>query len=322
MKAGKYAYLKEFTVKTDEKPVVLIVDDDGAWRESTRTFFQCHGFPRNDSASNLDTAMRAFHDHPNDQMIGFVDIQMRESPTAGLDVLQYGHEFVPNRAALYVVTGNPWNLQLENEVIRRGGLELLVKDPDNIFERMLIRVKHPNVLIQVSSSWRDPLTKLKILPTFQEDVLVEMTEMKDRKRWDTLHLIALDMRKFKEINDTYGHLVGDRCLKRVADVIRSQVRPKDHPCRRSGDEFLVCMAGVSRAQAIKTARAIQQAVADNPIEGREGLLIPLAIDWGLAELHRRHISYPLEALFTELMDTADERMYKNKQAAKEGRSRK
>lgn len=305
---------------SDEKPVVLIVDDDADWRESTRTFFQLHGFPRNDSASNLDTAMRIFHEHPNDSMVGFVDMNMQHGATGGLDIIQYGHEFVPHRAALYAVTGNPWNLALETEVLRRGGLELLIKDPDFIFDRMLLRAQNPNVLAQVSHSWRDPLTKLKIFPVFQEDVLLEMTDMKDRKRWDALHLIALDMRNFKEINDTYGHLVGDRCLERVADIIKSQVRPRDHPCRRSGDEFLVCMAGVTRVKAIQTAAAIQQAVANNRFESRGGIQIPLAIDWGLAELQREHIGNSLETVLFELMKTADEHMYASKRAAKEGRN--
>lgn len=296
------------------KPVVLLVDDDKGMRDAARTFFEVHKYRAN-SASNLSSALNVFHQYPNDLMVGFVDIHMHAS-TTGLDIIQYGHEVVPHRVVLYGWTGN-WTLETERRVFAAGGHGLLEKN-DYVFERMKIRTRYPNALALVEKSSKDPLTGLKNLATFQEDVLLEMMEMKDRKKWETLHLIALDMKSFKAINDSYGHLVGDRCLKRVADIIRSHVRRRDHPCRRSGDEFLVCMVGVTRKQAIKTAGAIKRAVAETVIEGREGVSIPLSVDWGLAELQRQHVSYPLEPVLTEFMGTADERLYASKRAAQQG----
>jgi diguanylate cyclase (GGDEF)-like protein len=298
------------------KPVVLVADDDRGMRDSTRTFFEVNKY-RADSASNLASSLNVFHHYPNDLMVGYVDIHMHGS-TDGLDIIQYGHEVVPHRVVLYGITGM-WTTELERKVFAGGGHGLLPKD-ENIYERMMIRAEYPNALGLVEKSTKDPLTKLKNFSTFQEDVLLEMIDMKERSKWDTLHLMVFDLRSFKEINDTYGHLVGDRCLKHVAGIIKSHVRRKDYPCRYGGDEFLICMAGITRSKAIETARAIQQAVADSPIEGREGILIPLAIDWGLAELHRQQIGFHLESLFSELINEADKRMYDSKNAAKEGRS--
>lgn len=297
------------------RPVVLLVDDDEEIRNVARGFFRESKY-RIDSAWSLDTALNVFHQYPNDLMVGFVDIHMGES-TAGLDIIRYGHEYLPHRAVLYGWTGH-WTLEMEERVFVAGGHDLLVKD-EHIFERMEIRTQYPNALALVEKTSKDPLTNLKSLPAFQDDVLLEMTEMKERKRWEALHVVVMDMANFKYINDNYGHLVGDRCLKEVADVIRSHVRRRDYPCRMYGDEFAICMAGVSRRRAMKTAREIQAAVAGLRVEVRKGIEIPLYLDWGLAELRRMHISYPFEPLFIELVRAADKRMYAAKQARKEGK---
>lgn len=295
-------------------PVVLLVDDDQSIRDAARTFLERQH--KVDSAWNLDTALNVFHHHPNNLMVGFVDIHMQGS-TDGLDIIQYGKEYMPHRAVLYGWTGN-WTLETERKVFAAGGHGLLAKN-EYVFERMEMRAQYPNALELVKRGSEDPLTTLLNRRAFEEEVLLDMNDMKERKRAQVLHLIAVDLDKFKAINDTYGHLVGDRCLKRVADVIKSHVRRRDHPCRYGGDEFLVCMVGVSREVAIKTARAIQTAVAKSPVEGREGILIPLSLSWGLAELHREHISYPLTARFAELKKTADDSLYDSKRAKEEGR---
>ena len=57
----------------------------------------------------------------------------------------------------------------------------------------------------------------------------------------TTALMIIDADKFKEINDTYGHDVGDKVLKRVADTLKSHFRSDDYVCRIGGDEFVVLM---------------------------------------------------------------------------------
>ena len=54
-------------------------------------------------------------------------------------------------------------------------------------------------------------------------------------------LLLIDVDRFKQINDTYGHAVGDRVLKRVAEILRSSFRSVDIICRFGGDEFVVIM---------------------------------------------------------------------------------
>ena len=62
-------------------------------------------------------------------------------------------------------------------------------------------------------------------------------------------LLVMDLDSFKDINDTYGHHVGDRALREVAAVLRAAIRPYDICVRYAGDEFIAVLSGCGRAEA-------------------------------------------------------------------------
>ncbi len=59
-------------------------------------------------------------------------------------------------------------------------------------------------------------------------------------------VVFIDVNRFKQINDIYGHLVGDQVLIEIADKLKSHVREKDLVCRLAGDEFTLILAGVNQ----------------------------------------------------------------------------
>jgi len=82
-------------------------------------------------------------------------------------------------------------------------------------------------------------------------------------RDDAGHAAALmiDVDHFKAVNDTYGHPVGDRVLRRVANSISKAVRPGDMVVRYGGEEFLVLLSGVDDTAGLAVAERIRAAVA-------------------------------------------------------------
>jgi diguanylate cyclase (GGDEF)-like protein len=80
---------------------------------------------------------------------------------------------------------------------------------------------------------------------------------RDRRSRTPLALITLDIDRFKQLNDTYGHSVGDECLRRVAVVLRNATRRSgDIAARVGGEEFAVLMAATDMEQAVSVAERI------------------------------------------------------------------
>ena len=68
----------------------------------------------------------------------------------------------------------------------------------------------------------------------------------------------VDLNNFKELNDSQGHLVGDRMLREVADILRRAVRIFDVCARYGGEEFVILMPGANAATALRIAERIRR----------------------------------------------------------------
>jgi diguanylate cyclase (GGDEF)-like protein len=101
---------------------------------------------------------------------------------------------------------------------------------------------------------RDPLTDLWNRAAFLN--LLERQLAAAAKARTDVALIAIDLDRFKDINDTLGHPAGDAVLKEVADRIRSAVRPGDEISRVGGDEFLVMLTGAELPELDDVARRV------------------------------------------------------------------
>jgi diguanylate cyclase (GGDEF)-like protein len=77
----------------------------------------------------------------------------------------------------------------------------------------------------------------------------------------TVGLLMLDLDKFKEINDTYGHPAGDQALRAVAEAIRAEVRHGDLVARVGGDELAVLLPGATESEVLEIAERIRERLA-------------------------------------------------------------
>lgn len=112
-------------------------------------------------------------------------------------------------------------------------------------------------------------------------------------------LIVLDVDKFKLVNDTYGHLIGDEVLKHVAKVIVTSVRPDDVCYRYGGEEFIILLAHTRPEEAFIIAERVRRAMEQSrgPIETQ------VTISLGIAH-------YPFHTLEREgLLEKADQALY-------------
>ncbi len=128
------------------------------------------------------------------------------------------------------------------------------------------------------------------------------------ERYDTqFSLIMIDLDNFKEINDNYGHLAGDRILKSIAEIVKSEIRPVDVLSRWGGDEFVILLES-SIKEASLTAERIKNAFRSIAI-GAESNQVNVTVSMGITE-------YEKEETLEELTRKADYALYQSKENGK------
>jgi len=153
-------------------------------------------------------------------------------------------------------------------------------------------------------SLTDPLTALPNTRFMFMHLTRELARAERLK--SEVSLLVMDLDSFKDINDTYGHHVGDRALREVANVLRATIRPYDICVRYAGDEFIVVLSGCGGEEAERKRIELQRAVDQLAFEPRQGETLALAISIGAAVFPHDGNSYET------LLATADSRMYRDK----------
>ncbi|MBH3410041.1 GGDEF domain-containing protein [Pseudomonas putida] len=108
----------------------------------------------------------------------------------------------------------------------------------------------------------DPLTGLPNRAAWSEQVEREMLDWQESG--GHLAMAILDLDHFKRINDSYGHLAGDKVLKIVADQLRKRLRPRDFIARFGGEEFVLLLPQTSPAAAAQVAETLRAAIEACP----------------------------------------------------------
>jgi diguanylate cyclase (GGDEF)-like protein len=177
-----------------------------------------------------------------------------------------------------------------------GELQLLRK-PILLEYEELERLRH--------NAATDPLTGLKNRRMFEEYLGREINRCS--RYGSSFAMLLLDLRRFKIVNDTYGHATGDEILRSVARASVETIRSSDISCRIGGDEFAILLPQAERSSAEASAERIVgkfEAYAKSLAPDT-----PVGIDYGIA-------IFPEDGeRATELFQTADKNLYESKQRA-------
>ncbi|MGA7935420.1 MAG: diguanylate cyclase [Kovacikia sp.] len=185
-------------------------------------------------------------------------------------------------AYLWLPQNNPKGEVLEGEVLAQqdrllrsqilSGLQM-VKN-----HRELMRTN--DILSAIALS--DPLTELNNRRALDWELPRQV--MNARARSEPLSLVMLDVDYFKNINDTYGHPVGDRALQLISSRLRHNLRFRDTLFRYGGEEFVIILSNTDQQEGLLVARRLCRLISDQSFSIEENLDLKLTISAGTATL--------------------------------------
>lgn len=152
----------------------------------------------------------------------------------------------------------------------------------------------------------DELTMLYNYRYFQMALDKELKRNKE----GVLSLMMLDIDHFKQFNDVYGHITGNKLLAEIARIIRENVRDVDIVARYGGEEFAVIFPGLLPQDVLEIAERIRVTVENTPVRTACGKLVAVNISEGIA-------GYPHDARNkSELISHADLALFEAKQSGR------
>ncbi len=158
----------------------------------------------------------------------------------------------------------------------------------------------------------DSLTGLFNRHYFRRELLEEIERSKRYGR--IFSLVMFDIDDFKQVNDGYGHSVGDKALKILAEAIFKTVRKEvDIPARYGGDEFVIVLPNTSADDAYIVCQRLADFVSKSPVVVKKGTELNFTLSMGISE-------FPKDTRVGEeqydLFNNADEALYTSKAAGK------
>lgn len=285
---------------------ILIVEDDAAIRDSMHDFFVKLGY----NAKGVGSAEEAL----DIIKLGSVHIVITDIMLPGRNGLELTNEIKKNYDIdVIVMTGYSDNYSYE-EAINRGASDFVFK-PFR-FEELLLRLKRVlkerrltkernRILSKLENlAITDGLTKLYNLRHFYHQLEIEIDRCS--RYGHSLALLLLDIDNFKNYNDSYGHLEGDKVLVRIGQIINSCLRTMDSAYRYGGEEFTIILPETSAEEAKNVAHRIKTAVEFERFLPEPGNTVNITISIGVTEYNNKE---PLSTFIKR----ADRAMYISKE---------
>jgi diguanylate cyclase (GGDEF)-like protein len=198
-------------------------------------------------------------------------------------------------------------LRNENERIVREAkaqLEQKVEQRTSELRTALAQLNDAHIRLRESSQ-RDALTGLNTRSHFYERLEPMLKQSMENKQ--PLSILMIDLDHFKDINDRYGHLAGDACLRWAAHMIGQALRPHQGLVARfGGEEFVAALPGYSLEAATQAAEQVRHQLSSRPCDHIDGLAL-VTTSIGVHE-----VNFVSNDGIDDALELADQALYKAK----------
>jgi two-component system cell cycle response regulator len=289
---------------------ILIVDDDIAIRDSMNEFVEISGF-QSTMAASAEEALAILEKQK-------IDVVITDIMLPGMDGLELTDQ-IKNKydVDVIVMTGYSGDYSYE-EAVSKGANDFVFKPVR--FEELLLRLRRVLKERRLAQERVHMLEKLKHLSItdgltnlfnsrhFYNQLKIEINRTCRYQR--PLSLLLLDIDRFKEYNDSHGHLEGDKVLVRLGQVIKSCLRQMDSAYRYGGEEFTVILPETEGEEAATVAERIRAAVEGEKFKPADSdRVVTITISVGVTE-------YLPDEETPIFVQRADKAMYLSKQSGR------
>ncbi|MBX9948120.1 MAG: response regulator [Candidatus Obscuribacterales bacterium] len=292
-------------IRTGGRPRILLVDDDEFFANTIALILRNEGVIVR-ILTDPNKILEVMQDFPPELLL--LDVMM--PGITGFEVCRMLRQ-IPRWQDLPIVflTGQT-GVENRLEAFRSGGDDYLPKPVVNeeLLTRVKVRLDRARMLKDRSD--KDTITGLLLRRAFSEQLAQLLADGQRNKSVFTICLLDVD--KFKNVNDTYGHLAGDKVLAGLGQLLARRFRVEDLRGRWGGEEFILGFRRESKETMHAAINRVLAEFREMIFTGDDGQEFKCSFSGGMA-------SYPEdgESIY-ELIQTADARLY---EAKKQGRNR-
>jgi two-component system cell cycle response regulator len=283
---------------------ILIVDDDEALRSYLVKSLQSDGYEV-DGVHNIDYAKAKLYQNKYD----LITLDLRMHPQSGYDLFYFLKEDPTLKWLPLIVLSGENDLQDKVRCLQLGADDYVTKpfQYEELAARIFSLLRRTMTFSQLA--FRDPLTGIFNRRYFDNQMQLELKRI---ERFPApISLAFIDIDRFKNINDTYGHAIGDLVLQAMAHTLQENVRSTDLVARYGGEEFVIIFPNTTGPQSTTLIRNILNIIRSSSITEHEGQAFNITFSAGVAQ-------WQPGIDVQKWIQTADETMYKAKE---QGRNR-
>ena len=295
-------------LEIENKIRILVVDDEASVRMLLKEVLEGQGYDITVASSGEEaielTLKTAFE---------IMITDMRMPGINGVEVIQHVKN-INSECCIIVITGYA-SVESAVDAIRRGAYDYITKPFNIVTMRFVVDRAAERQRLLKEARQKDRFAHMAILDgltdLFNKGYFEELLGREtDRAKRYHLHLglLMIDIDNFKEINDNLGHLIGDKVLQKLGNLLMNTTRRTDVAARYGGDEFVIITTQSTKENSYGLAKRIHRLVEQTPFI--ENVATKVTISIGIS-------GYPIDADDkNQLIAMADKALYEAKHLGK------